>query len=168
MSGPLTDRLTRGSVEGPSRLVGLAFLAVAVGLMGAGTAGTARHAELVVAASVAAGVLLVLTVARYAGVVAFGFLIFGVVFSQPALPDLVFGMIILVAVLTGGERWTFRRAPPVVVYILGAFFVINVVAAAWARSLPQAALFITITGYLIAFGLWLTAYVDSDDSGRGA
>jgi O-antigen ligase len=129
--------------------------------MGAGTAGTARHAELVVAASVAAGVLLVLTVARYAGAVAFGFLIFGVVFSQPALPDLVFGMIILVAVLTGGERWTLRRAPPVVVYILGAFFVLNLVAAAWARSLPEAALFITITGYLIAFGLWLTAYIDS-------
>jgi len=125
-----------------------------------------RHAELVVAASIAACGLLLLAVANYDGVVALGFLIFGVVFSQPALPDLVFGLIILVAVLTGGERWTLRRAPPVVVYLLGAIFVINVVAAAWARSLPEAALFITITGYLIAFGLWLTAYVDSADRAR--
>ena len=112
------------------------------------------------AASVAVGTLLLLTVAWYDAVVAFGFLIFGVVFSQPALPDLVFGIVILVAVLTGGGRWTLRRAPPLVVYLLGAFFVLNMLAAAWAPSLGTAVLFVTITAYLIAFGLWVTAYVD--------
>ena len=90
------------------------------------------------AASIAAGVLLLLAVARYDGVVAFGFLIFGVVFSQPALPDLVFGVVILVAVLTRRRALDAAARPPVVVYILGAFFVLNMLAAAWAPSLPQA------------------------------
>ena len=118
------------------------------------------------AASVAVGTLLLLAVAWYDAVVAFGFLIFGVVFSEPALPDLVFAVVILAAALTGGGRLTLRRAPPLVVYLLGAFLVLNMLAAAWAPSLGTPVFFVAITTYLMAFGLWVSAYVDSSDRAR--
>ena len=121
---------------------------------------------MVVAASVAVGTLLLLAVAWYDAVVAFGFLIFGVVFSQPALPDLVFGIVILAAALTGGGRLTLRRAPPLVVYLLGAFLVLNMLAAAWAPSLGTPVFFVATTTYLMAFGLWVSAYVDTSERAR--
>jgi O-antigen ligase len=61
---------------------------------------------------------------------------------------------------------TLRRAPPLVVYLLGAFLVLNMLAAAWAPSLGTSVFFVAITTYLMAFGLWLTGYVNSSDRAR--
>jgi O-antigen ligase len=163
VSKPVAARQAPGSLGGLVGATGLLLLAVSVGLAGAGSS---RHTEMAVAASLAVGTLLLLAVAWYDAVVAFGFLIFGVVFSEPALPDLVFGIVILAAALTGGGRLTLRRAPPLVVYILGAFLVLNMLAAAWAPSPGTPVFFVAITTYLMAFGLWVSAYVDSSDRAR--
>ena len=163
MSKPVTARQAPGPLGGVVGATGLLLLAVSVGLAGAGSS---RQTAMVVAASVAVGTLLLLAVAWYDAVVAFGFLIFGVVFSQPALPDLVFGIVILAAALTGGGRLTLRRAPPLVVYLLGAFLVLNMLAAAWAPSLGTPVFFVATTTYLMAFGLWVSAYVDTSERAR--
>ena len=163
MSKPVTARQAPGPLGGLVGATGLLLLAVSVGLAGAGSS---RQTAMVVAASVAVGTLLLLAVAWYDAVVAFGFLIFGVVFSQPALPDLVFGIVILAAALTGGGRLTLRRAPPLVVYLLGAFLVLNMLAAAWAPSLGTPVFFVATTTYLMAFGLWVSAYVDTSERAR--
>ncbi|MEP6892294.1 MAG: hypothetical protein ABI927_00815 [Gaiellaceae bacterium] len=116
--------------------------------------------------SVATICLLLLTVARYESVVALGFMFFGVLLVQPAMPDLIFGIVILVAILTGRARWTLRRSPPLVVYALGSLIVLNMLAAAWAHSVGRAVFFLSITTYLALFGLWLAGYVDSKTRAR--
>ena len=77
--------------------------------------------------------LLFFAVARYDSVVALGFMLFGVVLVEPALPDLIFGIAILVAILTGRTRSTLRRSPPIVLYALGSLIVLNVLSTAAAR-----------------------------------
>src|SRR5918999_1453437 len=53
--------------------------------------------------------LLGLALARFNAVVALGFVLFGVVFVEPAPPDLVFGIAIAVAIVTGSFH--LRRVP---------------------------------------------------------
>jgi O-antigen ligase len=130
------------------------------------TGTSSLRAELLTGASLALGALVVLAVARYDSFVAFGFLIFGVIFVQPGLPDLVFGIVMLVALLTGGGRFTLRNTPTVILYTLAAFLVLDILASAWAPSLGHAVFFMSITVYLMAFAVWLTAYVHSSHQAR--
>jgi O-antigen ligase len=103
--------------------------------------------------------LLWLAVARYDTAAMLGFLLFGVLLVEPAVPDVIFGMLIIVTVLTG--RWTFRRVPSVVLYVLGAFLLLNLLSVSSASSVSHAAFFMTITTFLALFAVWLTGYVDS-------
>jgi O-antigen ligase len=121
---------------------------------------------LAAAGAVAVICLLLLTVARYESVVATGFLVLGVLLVEPALPDLIFGVVILVAVLTGRTRTTLRRSPPIVVYAVGVLIALNVVAMGAAVSVVQAVLFVSITTYLFVFALWLAGYIDSRQRAR--
>jgi hypothetical protein len=159
----VTARPTTSSLRSYAGPIALALFAFAVLSV---TRTSPLRAELLTAVTLVFGALVVLTVARYDSLVAFGFLIFGVVFSQPGLPDLVFGIVIMVAILTGGSRFTLRYVPPLVLYLLGAFMVLNVLSSAWAHSLGQAVVFMTTTIYLIVFAIWVTAYVQSRDHAR--
>jgi O-antigen ligase len=141
-------------------LVLVAFLGAVV------TGDNPRLSALAAAGSFAAICLVLITVTRYETVIAAGFVVFGVVFKQPALPDLIFGIVILVGVLTGRTRLALRRSPPLIVYTLGALIVLNILSAGWAKGLPSAMFFLSITTYLALFGLWLAGYVDSTDRAR--
>ena len=110
--------------------------------------------------------LLFLAVARYDSVVALGFVLFGVLLVEPALPDLIFGIAILVAILTGRTRSTLRRSPPIVLYALGSLIVLNVLSTASARSAGEAVLFLSITTYLAGLRPLAGGWVDSKHRAR--
>ena len=138
-----------------------------VAVMGGVLAGSsARLTALAVLGSLAAICLLLLTVARYETVVALGFAVFGVLLVEPALPDLIFGIVMLVSLLTGRTRSTLRHSPPLVVYALGLFIVLNLFALAAAESVGHGVFFLAITTYLALFGVWVAGYVDSKARAR--
>jgi O-antigen ligase len=110
---------------------------------------------------IAVAALVVLTLVSYDRMVTAGFVVFGVVLFQPALPDLIFAILILATFLRRQARVFVRRTPPLILYTLGAFFALNVLASAWAPLPGEAAFFLAITTFLILFGIWVAGYVDS-------
>jgi hypothetical protein len=88
-----------------------------------------------------------------------GMLIFGVVYIQPAPPDAILMIVMLVALVTG--RFTLRRIPFPIVALLGIFLVLNLVSAIFANSPGRVAFFLFITTYLCFFSVWVTSFVDS-------
>lgn len=126
--------------------------------------GSAPPVPVTVAVGLAAVGLLALTLARYETAVALGMLIFGVVFVEPAPPDAVLGIVMLVAAITG--RFTLRAIPlPMIVVILG-LLAANAVSAIFALYPGRAAFFFMVTAYLAVFSLWLAGYVDSVERAR--
>jgi O-antigen ligase len=119
---------------------------------------------LTLAAGIALIALLGLALVRFEAVVAFGFLLFGVAFTEPAPPDLVFGVAIAVALVTG--HFSLRRVPPFIAGLLGAFLLLNVFSAVEAIDLGRAADFFFITAYLVVFSVWLTGWIDSPARAR--
>ena len=106
-----------------------------------------------------------LALARYEAAVFLGFLLLGVVKVEPAPPDLVFGVVISIAAVTG--RFSLERAPLAIGATLGAFLVLNLVSAIELVDARQAALFFSITAYLAVFAIWLAGYVTSERRARG-
>jgi O-antigen ligase len=127
-------------------------------------AGSPPPLGLTLAGGLALTGLLGLALARFNVVVALGFVLFGVVFVEPAPPDLVFGIAIAVAIVTG--RFHLRRVPPTVVVLLGAFLVLNLLSTVSAIDAARAALFFVITVYLVVFSVWLTSWVDTEQRSR--
>ncbi|MEJ7787735.1 MAG: O-antigen ligase family protein [Solirubrobacteraceae bacterium] len=105
-----------------------------------------------------------LALLRYELAVALGFLLMGVVRSEPAPPDAIFAVVIAIAVVTG--RFSLQRVPLVVFSLLGTFVVLNFLSAVEAVSTGAAGRFMLITLYLAVFGVWLTSFVDSVDRAR--
>ena len=93
--------------------------------------------------------LLGLALVRYAAVVALGFVLFGIVFVEPAPPDVVFAVAIAVAIVTG--RMHLRRIPPAIVLLLGFFLVLNVASAAASGYPGEADRFFLVTAYPVPF-----------------
>lgn len=112
-----------------------------------------------VAGGLALLALLALALARFEAVVALGLLTFGVVFVEPAPPDLVFGVAIAVALATG--HFTLRRVPPFVAGLLGLFLVLNLFSAVEAIDPGRAGRYFFVTAYLALFAVWLTGWIDS-------
>jgi len=102
---------------------------------------------------------LALALARYDAAVALGVLLLAVVRFEPAPPDLVFAVVITVAVVTG--RFSLRRVPLSVTVLVAVFMTLNLLAMLEVIDAARAVTFFAITLYLGAFGLWLAAYVDS-------
>jgi O-antigen ligase len=102
---------------------------------------------------------LALALARYDLAVAFGFLLLGFVRIEPAPTDVVFALVIAVAIVTG--RFTLRRAPPAATGLIAGFLALNLLSGTAVVDPPRAAVFFAITLYLGIFSLWLTTYVDS-------
>jgi O-antigen ligase len=116
--------------------------------------------SLVVLGGIGLLALLGLALVRYAAVVALGFALFGIVFVEPAPPDIVFAVAIAVAIVTG--RAHLRRIPPTISLLLGFFLVLNVASAAASVYPGEAGRFFLVTAYLVAFSVWLAAWIDSE------
>jgi O-antigen ligase len=151
--------------------VPLGPLAGALGLTIVSAAGAlvlAQHPPpwlLVVAGVLGLSVVLTLAIARYEAAVALGILLLGVVRVEPAPPDAIFGIVMAVALVTG--RFYADRAPLSILTLCGAFLVLNVASAVEAVDPARAVLYLSITTYLIVFGIWFTGYLDSVRRARG-
>jgi O-antigen ligase len=105
-----------------------------------------------------------LALVRYEAVVTLGFVLFGVVFVEPAPPDLVFGVAIAVALATG--HFQLRGVPLWIVVLLGLSLVLNILSVVAAVELGRAGMYFFITVYLVAFALWLASWLDSEARAR--
>jgi O-antigen ligase len=108
--------------------------------------------------------ILALTLTRYALAVTLGVLLLAVVWVEPAPPDLVFAVVIAVALAGGTFRTT--RVPVEVLALLAGFLALNMFASIEVVDVARAMLFFSITLYLGIFAVWLAAYVDSTDRAR--
>ena len=102
---------------------------------------------------------LALALARYDAAVALGVLLLAAVRIEPAPSDLIFGVLIAVALATW--RFDLRRIPLSVALLLSGFLALNLLASIEVIDPARAVSFFAITLYLAVFGLWLAAYVDS-------
>ena len=102
---------------------------------------------------------LALAVARYDAAIALGVLLLAVVRIEPAPADLVFGVLIALAFVTG--RLHLERVPLSVTLLVSGFLALNLLASTAAIDGTRAATYFGITLYLGIFTLWLTAYVCS-------
>jgi O-antigen ligase len=100
-----------------------------------------------------------LALARYHAAVALGVLLLAAVRLEPAPADLVFGVVIAVAFVTG--RFAFDRVPLSVTLLVSAFLALNLLASVEVIDPARAIQFFAITLYLCIFGLWLAGYVSS-------
>jgi O-antigen ligase len=102
---------------------------------------------------------LALALARYDAAVALGVLLLAVVRIEPAPSDLVFAVVIALALVTG--RLGLERVPLSVTLLVSGFLALNLLSATAAVDGTRAATFFGITFYLGLFALWLAAYVCS-------
>ena len=145
-------------------LAGIAgALLIIAGGMAVTLAGHAPPARLSLAVVLAGGLgmltILLLAVARYDAAVLLGFLLFAVVRWEPAPTDIVFMVVIAVAIVTG--RFDLRRVPLAVTALVGMFLVLNLLSTIEIVNTSKWLFFIITTFYLAFFGLWLPSYVTS-------
>jgi O-antigen ligase len=104
-------------------------------------------------------VLLMLVLVRYDAAVVLGVLLLGAVRTEPAVPDVVFGVVMAVAVAT--RRFRLEAVPRTVRHLLGALVALNLLSAVDLVDIGAGARFLAITLYLVVFGVWLAGYLDS-------
>lgn len=114
---------------------------------------------LVVTGGVVSLSVLALALARYELAAGLGFLLTGIVLTDPAPTDLVFAIVISVAMATG--RFDISRVPSGVFGALLAFLALNMVSGLEAVDTARASLYFSITLYVIVFSVWLAGFVDS-------
>jgi O-antigen ligase len=102
---------------------------------------------------------LALALTRYDAAIALGVLLLAVVRIEPAPSDLVFGVVIALAFVTG--RLYLERVPLSVTLLVSGFLALNLLASTAAVDGARAATYFGITLYLGVFALWLSAYVCS-------
>lgn len=117
-----------------------------------------------VVGSVGVVVLLLVAVLRYEAAVALGMVLLGVVAVEPAPPDGVFAIVIVVALVTG--RFRIDRAPISVVALSMFYMLLNIASTVDAVSATRAATFAAITLYLVVFALWFTGWMDTEHKAR--
>ncbi len=122
------------------------------------------NAMVVAAGTIGLAGVVALALFRYELAVALGFLVLGVVRSEPAPPDAIFGAVIAIAAVTG--RFDLQRVPLAVFLLLGTFVALNLLSATQAVDTALAGRFMLITLYLAAFAIWLTTFVDSEARAR--
>ena len=166
MEGAAVTALTR---TGPSGHPGARRAGVMLGLaLGLAVASAMLAAVLqrypppwiAVVGSVGLVVMLLVAIVRYEAAVALGLLLLGVVAVEPAPPDGVFAIVIVVALVTG--RFRIDRAPISVVALAMFYMLLNIASTVEAVSATRAATFAAITLYLVIFALWFTGWLDSE------
>jgi O-antigen ligase len=132
----------------------LAFAAVlAVALDGASIS-----PAIVVVGGVLAILGMALVIGRYDLAVVIGFGLLAVVLIEPSPSDVLFGLAMAVAAVTG--RFGLERLPRTAIFVVASFLVLNVLSAADVIEWGAAGRFFLITLYLGMFSLWLGAYID--------
>jgi O-antigen ligase len=101
--------------------------------------------------------ILALSLVRQEAAAALGFALLGVVIIEPAPADLVFFVVIAVALATGAFR--IQRVPAAAVGIVGAFFALNLVSAIEVVDYERAVTFFATTAYVAVLALWLAGWV---------
>ena len=119
---------------------------------------------LVVAGGIGLIVMLALALLRYELAVAIGVALLAVVRVEPAPVDAAFAVIMIVAAVTG--RFRLSQAPLSMVALCGAFVALNLLSMMDAVDVTRAVKFVSITIYLLAFGLWTCGYVDRRSRAR--
>ena len=145
------------------------ILAAAAGLLIAAFLGVALSRypptlELAAAAGIGLVAVLALALISLAAAAALGFALLGVVLFEPAPTDLVFFVVIAVALVTG--RFDIRRVPAAVVGIIGTFLALNLVSAVEVVDVERALIFFATTVYVAVFGLWVAGWVSSRGRAR--
>jgi O-antigen ligase len=102
---------------------------------------------------------LALALARYDAAVGVGVFLLGAVRFEPAPADLVFG--VLIAVALASWRFDLQRAPLSITLLVSAFLALNLIASIDVIDPARAVNFFAITLYLGVFALWLAGYVRS-------
>ena len=102
---------------------------------------------------------LALALARYDLAVGLGVLLLAAVRIEPAPADLLFGVLIAVALATW--RFDLQRVPLSVTLLVSGFLALNLFASIEVIDAARAVNFFAITLYLGVFALWLAAYVSS-------
>ena len=142
--------------------------AVTVGLLLAAALGLAlsRYAptlELAAGAGVALLAVLALALSQQEAAAALGFALLGIVLVEPAPADLVFFVVIAVAVATGGIH--VHRVSPAA-GIVGAFLALNLVSAVEVVGYERAVTFFATTAYVSVLALWLAGWVTNRPRAR--
>jgi O-antigen ligase len=112
---------------------------------------------LALAAGVGLVAVAVLALVNHQAAAALGFGLLGIVFFEPAPADLVFFVVIALALVTG--RFSLRRAPPAVVGIIGFFLALNLLSAVEVVDVARATTFFATTVYVAVLGLWISGWV---------
>jgi hypothetical protein len=96
--------------------------------------------------------------------VVIGFVLLGVVVVEPAPSDVLFGLAMAVAVVTG--RFGLRRVSRLATFLVASFIGLNILSMMDVLSWSAAGRFFLITLYLGVFSLWLAAYIDRPQRAR--
>jgi len=159
-TGAETLALRRAGGPGTRQVGAAALLAAFAAALGAVTAlalqSVNRPAWLLIGGALALLGVLALAVARYEVAVALGFLLFAFVRVEPAPPDIVFAVVIAVALASG--RFRPREVPLGPGLLVAAFIALNILACMEAVDPRRAALFCSVTVYLLVFGLWVATW----------
>jgi O-antigen ligase len=102
---------------------------------------------------------LFLALAKRNAAIAIGVVLLAAVRFQPAPSDVVFAVLIVVALATG--RFRLSRVNPGPILLIGVFLAFNLVSAIGVADPMRAIEFLGITVYVAVFGLWLAAEVTS-------
>lgn len=119
---------------------------------------------LVLVGGIGALIVLALVLTRIEVAVGLGILLLGVVRLEPAPTDVILGIVVAVALVTG--RFSLGRVPQSIFLLVGAYLALNIVSSAVAVDFPLAVSFGLITLYLTAFAIWLTSFVNSTKRAR--
>jgi O-Antigen ligase len=151
-----------GAWAGGRSLPAIAGGAGALLLVTAAVLALSQSAEPSLGMALAGGValvgLLLLALVSYDAAVVLGLLLLGVVRTEPALTDAVFGVVMAVAVVTG--RFRLSAVPSSVRHLLGVLVALNLLSGVEVVHIGPAARFLAITVYLVVLGVWLAGYVD--------
>lgn len=107
---------------------------------------------------------LALAIFAYDAAVAVGVLLLAAVRFQPAPTDVVFGVLMMVALVTG--RFSLRRLTAGPVLLAGAFLAFNLVSMIDVVDGLRAVQFLGITIYVLIFALWLASTVTESSVAR--
>ena len=113
--------------------------------------------ELAAAAGLGLVAVLALTLTSQQAAAALGFALLGVVYFEPAPTDLVFFVVVAVALVTG--RFQVRRVPAPVIGIIGAFLALNLLSAVEVVDVPRALTYFATTLYVAVLGVWVTGWL---------
>jgi hypothetical protein len=143
-----------------------AAVAIVAGLALATAAGqaTAPSAPLVAIGGALLLALLAAALLRYDATVALGIALSAFVAFQPAPTDIVLGVVIVVALITG--RFDLARVPAWATVLIGALLALNAISLVTAISESGAIAFLAVTLFVVGLAMWLAGYVDSPARAR--